>query len=341
MSNAQNQHYVPKFILRQFLINRDKEQVSVYDKHDDKIFITTIKNIMAERRFNNFSFKDLEISFEKIACGIEDLVLPAYHRIVETRRLNGSPQEKADLGFLVAFQFLRTKAARERYQDLEMVLKAKVEEMGGQMEDINGWEPSTEESIKMENLVGLRDSLFRYAPIIAQKDFLLAEALPGRSFYLGDNPVCLHNSRDFGPLGNLGLGVPGIEIYLPLSSELMLCAWCPSHKDEIHRVYEKGKETVTSESLSALMAGKISGPEMKSLLENYRRTAEIRVLEVSQAISEGIAISSNTETMDFYNSLQCIEAYRYIVCPNSDFALARRHNKEFPQLRKGRQLSFG
>src|SRR5260221_10449192 len=140
MSTAQNQHYVPKFILRQFLVNPDKEQVSVYDKHDGRGFVTTIKNVMAERRFNDFTFEDWEVSFEPIACGIESLILPAYHRIIETRRLDGSPEEKADLSFLIAFQFLRTKATRERYQNLERALEKKIEEMGGRMYDIKGWE---------------------------------------------------------------------------------------------------------------------------------------------------------------------------------------------------------
>jgi hypothetical protein len=56
---AEKQHYVPQFILRQFLANERDERVTVYDKHDDKTFVTSIKNIMAERRFNEFYFEEL------------------------------------------------------------------------------------------------------------------------------------------------------------------------------------------------------------------------------------------------------------------------------------------
>ncbi len=189
MSNAQNQHYVPKFILRQFLADQNREQVSVYDKHLDKGFVTSIRNVMAERRFNDFAFDDWIVSFETIATGIEQMVLPVYRRMIETRHLDGSPQERADLGFLVAFQFLRTKAARDRYQSLEESLKEKVESMGGRMEDIEGWEPQTEDIIKRQSLIALRESLPKFAHIIAQKESRLQDASPGRSFYLGDNPV--------------------------------------------------------------------------------------------------------------------------------------------------------
>jgi len=44
--------------------------------------------------------------------------------------------------------------------------------------------------------------------------------------------------------------------------------------------------------------------------------------------------------MDFFNSLQAANAYRYVVCQQSDFDLAKRHNKEFPHLRKGRKLNL-
>lgn len=69
---AQNQHYVPKHILRQFLSDPGSEQVTVYDKHEERTFTTSIKNVMAERRFNDFAFDDeWIISFEPLACGAE------------------------------------------------------------------------------------------------------------------------------------------------------------------------------------------------------------------------------------------------------------------------------
>ncbi|MGO9422797.1 DUF4238 domain-containing protein [Roseiarcus sp.] len=49
---AETHHYVPRFVLRQFLSNVPKEHVSVYDKREDKQFVTSIKTIMSERRFN-------------------------------------------------------------------------------------------------------------------------------------------------------------------------------------------------------------------------------------------------------------------------------------------------
>lgn len=95
---TQNQHYVPKFILRQFLADTDGERVAVYDKQTDKTFVTSIRNVMAENRFNDFLFDDdWIVSFEPLACAAEDQVLPTYQNILKTRRLDNSPREKAGL----------------------------------------------------------------------------------------------------------------------------------------------------------------------------------------------------------------------------------------------------
>jgi DNA invertase Pin-like site-specific DNA recombinase len=225
MSGPKTEHYVPQSILRQFLVDHEsKEQVSVYDKHEDRGFVTSIKNVLAENRFHDFLFEDWIVSFEPIASKIENWCLPTYRRIIESRRLDRSPQEKADLAFLIAFQMLRTKATRVRFQEMEAMMRENIETMGHRMEDVPDWGPQTEDTVKRNTLMAIRETLPSFAQIIAQKEFRLAQAAPGRSFYLGDNPVCLHNTRH----ENLGLTVPGIEIYLPLSSNLMLCAWCPS-----------------------------------------------------------------------------------------------------------------
>lgn len=76
MSEAQKQHYVPQFILRQFLTDEEKEHVSVYDKHTEMTFITSIRNIMAERRFNDLTIDEYIISFEPVACAIEGIFMP-------------------------------------------------------------------------------------------------------------------------------------------------------------------------------------------------------------------------------------------------------------------------
>ena len=125
MSAAQNQHYVPKFILRQFLAPGGKEQVHVFDKKTNKSFRTSISNIMAERRFNDFVFDAVEFTFEPKAGAIEEALLPTYRRVIETRRLDETAEERAALSFFVAFQFERTRNRRQMFVDVEAAIRKK------------------------------------------------------------------------------------------------------------------------------------------------------------------------------------------------------------------------
>jgi hypothetical protein len=336
---AQNQHYVPKFILRQFLSDEQKERVTVYDKHQDKSFVTSIRNVMAERRFNDFVFEDEWFAtFEPIASGAENMVLPAYRRVLEERRLAQEPEQKAALAFLLAFQFLRTKAHRDRWQHLEDGLQARIEAMGGRMQDLKGWEewqPNDEDHLKRSHILNIQHCIGDFTRIMATKDFFLAEAAPGRSFYLGDNPVSLHNERDLKPYGNLGLAVPGIEIYLPLSADLLLGAWCPSIVRELRSQLHLLRERKT-QMLAMVMAGKLSPKVMRETLQAMQ-PHEDDTKGLVEAVEAGRPLDQNADNMDFYNSLQTQFASRYVVCQKADFALASRYNLEFPKFRSGVQ----
>lgn len=190
---AQNQHYVPKHILRNFLSNPDKEQVTVFDKKTQKTFTPNIAGIMAERRFNEFVIEEEWLaSFEPAVSRIEDQVLPVYRDIVEHRRLTGTPEERGLLAFLIAFQMVRTKAQRNTFLQMDQMLRDKWDKLGIERHDIGQLDQNPDE-LKIRHAEFMEHSLKEFTQIIGGKQFLLMEAAKGRSFYLGDNPVVLHN----------------------------------------------------------------------------------------------------------------------------------------------------
>lgn len=336
---AQNQHYVPQFILRQFLSNQTKGQVTVYDKHDDRVFTTSTKNVMAETKFNDFVLDEKWIaSFEPIASTIESAIFPRYNTILETQQLEKTPQERVDLSALIAFQAVRTKSHRERMREVENAIRGKVESLGGSMEDIEGWAPLTEDRLKQSHLSSVRDLMFTIVDCLVDKVFLLLKCKPGRSFYLGDNPVCLHNMKQYGPYGNLGFGVKGIEVYMPLSSNLLLAAWCPSVLEEATQALQEAERGLEVSALDKLMKGEISHEQMKSWLEHVKGEGVARPKSLLACIERGTPIDSDDDNMDFINSMQTGYAHRYLVCQKGDFELARRFSHEFPELKKGRKF---
>lgn len=334
---AQNQHYVPQFILRQFLSDPVKEQVRVFDKHSERSFPTSITNILSERRFNDFRIEDAMVTYEPAMCRIEEQVLPAYRDVVTQRRLSGDVQQKVALSFFLAFQFLRTKASRQNFAELEEGLRTVIESRGWRMEDVEGWSPLTDDMLKAQHIRLIRDGLARYPLMIASLDFFLAAAAPGRSFYLSDNPVVLHNNRTFGPYGNIGFGVTGIQVYMPLSSDLMLCAYCPTIFQEQREEYRRKDEERDMLAARLAMSGTISAEKIKAAVETDR--AVLEKSDIGQIV-RGIPLSSSDDNKDFYNSIQTSWATRFLICQDGDFDLAKSFTREFPATREGRKITF-
>lgn len=337
---AQNQHYVPKFILRNFLSNSEKEQVHVFSKSSRKGFTTSIKNIMAERRFHEFNINESYLaSFEESVCRVEEMLLPAYRSVVESRRLDGTPEQKAHLAMLVAFQLLRTRLQRDQFMDIERQLAEHLEQHGGSIEDIDGYEPLNDDVLREQHIRFMRDAAGDFAQIIGAKDFLLLEAPRGRHFYLSDNPVTMHNSQPSdGFYGNMGLACEGIEVYMPLTSNLQLCAWCPSLLGNMREKNAESKRQLAAAILSPAMV-RVADPtllmEQLKQLREYRATIE----DTLNRAAEGVPLSASGENMDFHNALQVGQAREHLICQKADFDLAKRFMAEYPDS-KGRRVSL-
>lgn len=153
---------------------------------------------------------------------------------------------------------LRVKAMRNLHIEIERGVRERVEGLGHRMEEIKGWEPLTEDRLKQLHLRNTQDMLGKFALVIGGKDMLLARPAENDSFYIGDNPVVLSNRLDFGPYGNIGLGVKGIEIYLPLSSNLLLCAFCPSILSEQFQSNTIMRNKIRGELQGRAVAGQIT-----------------------------------------------------------------------------------
>ena len=302
-----------------------KEQVQVFSKTTARGFSTAIKNIMAERRFHEFRFdKEYLARFEEGVSRIEDMLLPTYRLVVERGALSNDPDERATLAVLIAFQMLRTRSYRDMYVRLEKELGEHLAESGHTLSDLAGYQPQTEDMLKAQQIKAITEQIGTFASAICEKDFVLLRAPKGRGFYLSDNPVALHNDAPRHPLfGNLGLAVRGIQIHLPLSAELMLCAWCPSILAELRAGLAKQRRLVSSTILSPKAMAQIDTDLLDKLIRdtNGHQTSAKRIFG---CFDDGHPLSLEPINMDFYNTMQVHNAREFIVCQRGDFELARR-----------------
>jgi len=329
---AQHQHYVPQLLLRGFL-SRDpakaaKDQVHVFDLEAGTQFTPSITNIMGERRYNDFWVDEETLATVEPAAGrIESHVAPLVDRIRAEKHLERSPEETRDLALLMAFQFIRTKKMRLLPERMSQQLREQVERMGFDPAKVEGLEPLDEETLKRLHVRNQIDGLEKYAKIIAEKEFFLMLAPQGSTFYLGDHPVVLHNDEERRWIfGGLGLAVPYIQIYLPLSADLLLCAYDKAVLGQLMKIRDEGMRENQIYALGKLMRGEITAAHMK------RRLDAMKAFDVTtpliDAIRAGKPIAVGPEQVQCYNSLQAFQAHRFVVDPDGKFVVASEMMKD-------------
>ncbi len=101
-----------------------------------------------------------------------------------------------------------------------------------------GWRPdASPDRDRKEYLQSIPQFTRDFLPHLLDKDLLLYRTDPSRPFCISDHPVTLNNTFNTGDglRGTLGLGVHGIEIYLPISDELTLAYMCSSIGEQYDR----------------------------------------------------------------------------------------------------------
>ncbi|HKY53339.1 MAG TPA: DUF4238 domain-containing protein [Anaerolineales bacterium] len=322
---AEHHHYVPQMLLRGFLskigTEAGKEQVRVYDLERKESFPTSITNIMGERRFNEWWIDDETLAtIEPATSQIEGELAPLVEKIRAEKRLKFTPDNHANLSLLMAFQFIRTKKMRMMPERLNQQIVGHVKKMGFDPSKVQGLVDWDKESLKKYHVKMQIEGLSKYAEIMSDKVFFVMTAPQGESFYLSDHPVTLHSDeKRHGAMRGLGIGVPYIQIYLPLSADVMLCAYDRAVLGNLMRCRDEEMNRGKGMALKMLMDGKITAAQMKGFVEGAKEYDDIGPL--IDTIRAGEAVAVTKDQVDCYNSLQVFHAHRFVVDPAGKFDL--------------------
>jgi hypothetical protein len=305
-----NQHYVSQFLLRGFHAN-SPAQIWAFDKLTGRSFTTGIKDVASERGFYNIA-DSAEI--DAVIQKLETATAPIIEEIRSRKNLRGLDEDKRIwLSGFTALQLVRTKAFSERSQDMmrqlkHVVTQVSVGKLSKKLRKQLGLDaPGTEHEKTVSTMLGLvRDAVDE----LLKKTLVLYRSDGSMTFWIGDSPVALNNTINPGDRlrSTLGLGVPGIEIYLPISRDLVLAHMCPS-----------------------IALG------MTAMDEEARRFGVIHAhaRPYVQALQSGSAIVLTKEHVQFQNSLQVGYAERFVYSSADNFEEARNILDSSPRLRTG------
>ena len=322
-------HYVPRFILDNFALNG---QLSIFDKHTLKRFRLPPYRAMGEKDFNNVRVGDDILSFQNKFTFIEDKAAPVISEVVRQRSLASlNPMDQATLHMFVVVQLLRSKRRRLDHTAVSTEIKRRWPDA-----DLNPLKDKMVDN-EFDKFFALNFSFSRLdelvSPLVAKHPFLMLKHCEG-DLYISDNPVVMHNNKQYGPYGNIGLAVPHIEIYYPLSHELVLAYMCPLTMKETEDAHAAADQHVNSVFSKMFLSP--AGMSISDKLEIEKARAEIqRAKNHFAMIKNERVVPITSENLLFLNSLQVRSSCRYLACHTDYFAFAVEALSERPHWKEG------
>lgn len=318
--SGEQQHYVPKFLLKNFTHGK-KPKIFVYDKSNDRRFQTNIKNVAVESGFYDIELTDRVLTLEPGLAHLETNASGIIKKLLNQKTIRAlDKHEVVILAVFLAVQFVRTKEHRLRFEHLGKLFSDKLRSMGATEENIEK-EMKAPAGVPEDKLIGLKSVVgaTKFVPHFINKAWVLFETSRKHPFYISDNPLTLHNEVDHGLYGNLGLAVRGIEIYLPLSTTLCLGLLCPTIAKEFH---EADKNMKLLDQVAPGLADTV-----------MNRPAAARAF--CEGLINGTPIKIIEDNVTMINSLQVVYSSRFVYCETDSFGLVERMLGENEKYRQG------
>ena len=325
-------HYVPQFILRRFA---HAGKICIFDKHTKQEFKLPTDRAMGEKDYNNVHFNDAVVSFENKFTHLENIAAPIIAKIIGAKNIDFlTPTDTAALHCFLIVQYMRSKSRRLDQDAIMKEIRRRWPEapVNPQPDLISDFELTKYSALqmtfnKMEDLV---------KPLVFKHMFLMVRDCK-EEVYISDNPLVMHNQNDFGPYGNIGIAVPGIEIYYPLSPDLVLALICPTSLQTIEEAQREAEKTVSSYFASKVISAVgISQNEMATW-ERHRNEIR-RSKDYYRLMKDKRLVPMDSKNLLFLNSLQLSSSHRFIAAIKSDFHFARKALAERPHWKEGIRL---
>lgn len=317
MSHPKKQHFVPQFLLRNFTKAKGRH-LAAFDKRAERTFWTPVVDAAEQNGFYDFEVSGGEASIEQSLSDLEDTASVVIQRVVAAESLASlSESDRATIATFCAVQMCRVPHYREVQRGVVDFLRRIILESNADPKTVNGFGDPSDEDMRRSAILDVTDVDWS-VPHFLNKAWALQKAPSGSCFYVGDNPLVLSNLNDFRPYGNLGLAVRGIEIHLPLSSQLSLWLVCPTIRDRVKFGYASMFNMAQSSGIQLLQF-----ELLRQLVEGFE---------------SGKAVPMSRDNVDYVNSLQVEFASRFLYCQSDDFGLAKRMILHNPGFKSGKSF---
>lgn len=253
---TKKQHYVPRFLLKNFSSDRNKKTINVFNITDNSFDLVDNPNvdekrILIKKRFQKEFFYDTDNIIENfLGADIETPASKVISSIVDTNNLELSSEDRTKLFCFISSLLSRTPEALQQFVNM---LNSSSNQILRELLRHNNLNPELAEEGRFvfneQNLISL-SALDGAEKHLALKDLELAFVFNKSStdFYISDHPVFSYNwfyRKSLYPEVT-SIFAKGLQIFLPLSYNLTLCLFDP----KVYKYGCKNKKIIEIESPS-------------------------------------------------------------------------------------------
>lgn len=223
MTDKKNQHYIPKFYLRNFSYLKNKKQIGVFNI-DNRLLVQRAK--LKTQGSKNF-FYGYDGIIEDNLANIEGSLSKAINEIIETRLIPKRNSERhLELLSFVTLTDLRNPIKVQGFKNQMTEMKQNLLKLDPQV-DVDKFvpNPTHEEIIKL-----LLSNSFEMINYISDLEYKLLINKSDKPFISSDFPIVKYNQfleKANWKLSKSGYGTVGLQIFIPLNSELILVFFDP------------------------------------------------------------------------------------------------------------------
>jgi hypothetical protein len=336
---AEVQHYVLQVLLRLHASDpsakKGSEQIWCFDKQGDKIFPANIRGVLAGTRFYEVEVDGQTLSLEESLSEIEGRLGPILARLVGEQKLATlTEQDRYTIANFCAVQMLRTQVFRDRIRDLNEGVAGALRKRGIDPSEVSNFKILSDDEIKAFSMNMLADGARKYGPHFVSKYWHLIGSTRDDPFHVGDHPVVVDNDFGRGP-GTLGLASAGVTIYLPLSPTLCLGMTDPALIEDLFE--GAGKVRAGCEAFEKKIEADGFPAKGMGLLKMMQESRD-RVNQQIAPMEAGTPSAHEPQVVTRVNSLQMLNAGRWIISSKPDFSLPLKMLADNPGFRERRKL---
>lgn len=234
MTEKKNQHYIPKFYLRNFSYQKNKKQIGIFNINNQFFFQTAKLKSQGSKNF----FYGYDGVIEETLANIEGFLSQTLNEIIESKII---PNKNSDRHIkLLSFITLTDLRNPIRIEGFKMKLKDMKENLLKLDPNVDVEKfvpnPTHEEVVELmlSNFVEMID-------FISDLDYKLLINKTKKPFISSDFPIVKYNQfleQKKWQHSKSGFGTVGLQIFVPLNSELTLMFF----DSEIYKVGDKRKK---------------------------------------------------------------------------------------------------